>query len=261
MPGHYFRVYMDFIRTSWAEALTYRAHFILLIIMDLLFYATALAGVAVIYEHLETIGPWNKNQFMFFVAFMLAVDHIHMTLVSENYWNFAFELRQGTFDFHLIRPIGSLFPVFFRLIRPASFFNIMVPWGVLIWYGLEIQLSPLAWVLLPFMVLLAFALLTSLEILIIMGVFITVESYGLNFLRIQLQQMARWPDFVFRFYARKVFTLLVPVLLIGSVPVRFLLNPLQPEVLLPLVVALAVIVVLIRFCWRLGLRTYESASS
>lgn len=165
------------------------------------------------------------------------------------------------FDFHLLKPIGSIFPVFFRIVRPASFFIFIVPWSVLLWYGNKIGLTPLAWGLLPLMVVLAFMLMTALEILIIMGVFVTVESYGLNFLRIQLQQMSRWPDFVFQFYARKFFTFVVPVLMLGSFPVRFLMDPQNPWLLLPVLLAFGITLFLIRISWRLGLRYYESASS
>ena len=142
-----------------------------------------------------------------------------------------------------------------------SFFNIFVPWGFLIYFGLKLDFSLSSWVSLPFMVLLAMAFLTTLEILLMMAIFVTLESYGINFLRLQLQTMARWPDFVFKFYARKFFTIILPVLLVGSNPVKFLFSPDRLYLIFPILISWLVIVGCIRYFWRLGLRTYDSASS
>ena len=117
------------------------------------------------------------------------------------------------------------------------------------------------WLMIPLLVVLALTLLVSIEILISMSMFWTIESFGINFLRMQLQQLSRWPDFIFKNMARKVFTYLVPVLLVGSVPVKVLLGEQPLTLLLSMVAATLVFWPLIYFFWRLGLRKYESASS
>ena len=115
--------------------------------------------------------------------------------------------------------------------------------------------------MLPFLVILSLVLLVSIEILISMSMFWTIESFGINFLRMQLQQLSRWPDFIFKNMARKVFTYFIPVLLVGSVPVKVLLGERPLVLLLSMVAACMVLWPLIYIFWRLGLRKYESASS
>jgi ABC-2 type transport system permease protein len=258
---HYLSVYREFVGNSFSEAMSYRLHFVLLIVMDLLFYFSALASVDFIYDHVPMIGPWRREQFLFFVSFMLAVDHLHMTFVSENFWNFSLELRTGRLDFVLLRPLGALFTVFFRFIRPASLCNVFVPWACLIHFGRQIGLGAWDWAMLPPLVLLGLVLMVSLEILLSMSMFWLVESMGINFLRMQLQQVSRWPDFVYRYFAQKLFTVLFPILLIGSAPVRFLFDPLDWKPLAAMLVAIGASWLAIGFFWRLGLRAYESASS
>jgi len=261
MIKKYGKVYLEFISHCFSEAMSYRLHFVLLIIMDLMFYISLLGSVDFIFRHVSTIGPWGRTEFMFFISFIIAIDHLHMTFISESFWNLSSDIRTGKLDFVLLKPIGSLFQIFFRFIRPATLVNIFVPWSLIIYYGSQLDLSIIAWFSLPFLVLLGLTLLTSIEILISMSMFWTIESFGINFLRMQLQQLSRWPDFVYQFYARKFFSLVIPVLLIGSAPVKFLLDQSHWQLLLLMLFITLVCWLLIGFFWKRGLRFYESASS
>lgn len=261
MISKYLRVYKEYINHAFAEALSYRAHFVLLIIMDLLFYASLMFSVDFIFDHIDQLGPWRRDEFLFFIAFMLAVDHIHMSLISESFWTLSTDIRTGALDFILLRPMGSIFQIFFRHIRAASFFNLFAPWSLLFYFGTKIDLSIQAWISLPFLVLMSLALLVSIEIVISMSMFWTVESFGINFLRMQLQQLARWPDFIYRFYARKFFTLALPVLLVGSAPVKFLIDFKKWPWLVSMIVATLSCWVVLYYLWKLALKSYESASS
>jgi ABC-2 type transport system permease protein len=258
----YWGVYREFLANAFAEASSYRLHFVLLIIMDQLFYFSSLGSVSFIFDHVNVIGPWGRDEFMFFTAFMLAVDHLHMTFISESFWNFSFDLRTGRLDFVLLRPLNTLFSIFFRYIRPATMINFITPWAFLIHFGSAVNLGVGQWVSLPFLVVASLMFLVSVEILISMLMFWTVEAFGINFLRMQLQNIARWPDFVYRGAARRFFTLVIPVLLVGSTPVKALLNPGEEAGgLLWMLLGLILIWAAIRFVWKLGLKSYESASS
>jgi len=258
----YLGVYREFLANAFAEASSYRLHFVLLIIMDQLFYLSSLGSVSFIFDHVEAIGPWGRNEFMFFTAFMLAVDHLHMTFISESFWNFSFDLRTGRLDFVLLRPLNTLFSIFFRYIRPATMINFVTPWAFLIHFGSAVELGVWQWVSVPFLVVFSLIFLVSVEILISMLMFWTVEAFGINFLRMQLQNISRWPDFVYRGVARRFFTLVVPVLLVGSTPVKALLDPAEQAAGLGwMLLMLLVLWAAIRLVWRLGLKSYESASS
>ncbi len=257
----YLAVYSMFVSNCFAAATSFRLHFVLLIVMDQIFYFSLLASVDFIFDHVPRIGSWGRPQFMFFIAFMLAVDHLHMTFVSESFWDFSFDLRTGRLDFILLRPLNTLFSIFARQIRPASLINFFTPWGCLIYFGRQVDLSWASWLLLPLLVLLSLLLLTSIEILFSMLMFWTVESFGINFLRMQLQQIARWPDFIYQDFGRRLFTFAVPILLVGSAPVRFLFDPGDWKGLVGAGVSLLLVWLLIGLAWQKGLKSYESASS
>lgn len=258
---HYLRVYWQFVATSIAQTMSFRIHFLLVILVDLFFYASSLASVDFIFRHVESIGVWNREEFLFFICFMLAVDHLHMIFFSHGFWMFSADLRSGNLDFHLLKPTGALFNVFFRHVRIASLVNAIFPWGCLIYFGQVAGLSLLSWLMLPLFVLLALTLIVSIEIVLSMAMFWTIEAWGINLIRIQLQSLARWPDFVYIYSFQKFFTFFVPVLLVGSAPVKVLLEPHYFQPLLIMIVAILLCWWVINMVWKMGLRKYESASS
>ncbi|MBP9706852.1 MAG: ABC-2 family transporter protein [Oligoflexales bacterium] len=258
---HYFSIYKQFLTINVAAASQFRLNFVLLILMDMIAYTSSLLLVDFIYKHVEQIGIWQRNEFMFFISFMLVVDHLHMTFVSENFWNFAYDIRTGRFDFNLLKPVSSIFISFFYYIRPASLLVLPFPWACLIYFGLQSDLSHMAWVSLPFLIVLSLGFWVCFEILLSISTFWLIEGYGINFLRVQLQQISRWPDFSFSHLVRKFFILFIPVLVVGSFPVRFLLDQRAWMYIVYMLAGLLVLVFLIRRLWGVGLKYYESASS
>jgi len=257
----YLRVYKKFFETSLAEASSFRTSFILIILMDIVFYFTTLSSVSFIYDHVSTIGPWNKNQLMFFIAFMLTMDHLHMTIVSENFWELSVKIRTGTLDFDLLRPLSSIFSVFFRYVRTSSLVNAPLVWSMLIYYGSELNLSWQQWIMIPPMVILGFTLFVIIEFCLSVAMFWTIEGWGINFLRMQLQQLARWPHFIYGYLPRKFLTIILPILLAGSGPVNFIYDFSSFGLLLGALVAIIVFSLVLKYLWSYALTKYDSPSS
>lgn len=257
----YLRIYQKFVETSFSEAMSFRTSFILIIIMDIFFYASTLLSVSFIYEHVSTIGPWSKYQLLFFLSFMLALDQIHMTIVSTNFWMLSHDIRTGQFDFTLLRPAHSIFTAFFRHFRAPSSINCIVTFSLMIYYGSKLHLSFLDWVLIPPFLLLSLCLLCQIEFILSASMFWLVEGVGINFLRIQLQTLSRWPDFIYTYTTRKFLTLVFPLLLIGSAPVQFLYDKSKWDYILSMISAIIILGILLHYIWKKSLRNYHSASS
>lgn len=258
---HYVSVYQSFASTSFSEAMSFRAHFVLLVVMDLFFYISHLWTIDIMFDNIELIGTWTREHLLFFASVMLAINQLTMTLVSENYWRFPLAIRTGAFDFSLVKPINTVFLTFFRIVRPGSLINAFFTIPAVIYFGLQVGLSPLEWAMLPFLIFLGFLLQNSIEMLISCGMFWMIDGTGVNFIRVEFQQLARWPDFVYPRLLRGALIWVLPVLLIGSAPVRFLFDQGDYFPLLGMILAIPVFWALIALFWRLGLRAYESASS
>ena len=258
---YYLGVYREYVSTSISVGVSFRTSFFLLLVMDIFFYLAALSTVSFIYDHVQMIGPWDKNQLLFFISFMLGVDHLHMTVVSESFWELSRSIRTGELDFTLIKPANSVFSVFFRYFRPSSLINIFVVWGFIIYFGMKVNLTLTSWVLLPFLTVLGFLLFVFIEFNISASMFWMKEGLGINFLRMQLQQLARWPNFIYASLARKILTICLPILLVGSGPVHFLYDYGKWPMILGMFVATCVFAIILKFVWRVALQNYNSASS
>ena len=126
---------------------------------------------------------------------------------------------------------------------------------------MKIPLEPYAWILLPIFVIAGLVLLVSFELFMTMFVFWTIEVYGINFLRIQFQQLSRWPAFTFKPWPRRIFTFMLPILLIGTPTTGVLLGTSPWYTLLYMLGATLILWGLVRWLWLTGLKSYESASS
>lgn len=258
---HYFSVYAGFLSTCFTQATSFRVNFVLLVTMDLFFYFTSFATVSFIFDHVETIGPWQRPQLMFFIAYMLTLDQLHMTLISESFWVFSRELKTGALDYVILKPINTVFNVFFRHIRPSTVVNAVVTWSALGYYGYHAGLVWSDWPLVPPLLVLSFTLLVLIEFIVASSMFWLTEGLGINFLRMQMQQLGRWPDYIYARAPRRLLTFVLPILLVGSPPVHFLLDKGHWPYLLGMMAAIVGAAFVLSFVWKKGLRQYESASS
>lgn len=258
---HYWDVYKKFVSTSVSVETSFRTSFVLLIFMDVFFFFSSIGSVTFIYDHVVAIGPWQKNQLLFFLTFMLMIDNLHMMIFSQSFWEFSFNIKTGQLDYVILKPMNTIFSVFFRHFRASSLFNTPLFLGHLIYYGIQIGLSPFDWVLVPPLIALGLGLLVVIEFILSTSMFWLTDGIGINFLRMQMQQLARWPNFIYQGAVRKFLTVFLPILLVGSGPVHFLLDKNRWQLLASMVVALTVLTGLLLVIWRVGLRRYDSASS
>lgn len=255
----YFRVYKEFFKTSLSQDLSFRENFILQSIMNISFIAVYFFTSVFIFNHVEQIGVWNKNQFLFFLCFALFIDQLHYLIFAFNFWIFSDDVRLGSFDFTLLKPFPSLFITFFNRLAIPGVFTILVVLCLLVYFGLKLGFNAWVWLSLPFCALLSLSLLLAVELLISLFNFFTIEGIGINQARLQVQQIYRWPDFIYQNPARFC---LLPFLAITSIPVHYLLD-FNYWVWLAVLFAVVCLfwLIIIFFLWPKALNFYESASS
>ena len=157
--------------------------------------------------------------------------------------------------------MNTIFSVFFRHFRASSLFNTPIFLGHLIYYGVQLNLDFLSWSLIPLFIILSLTLLVILEFILSTSMFWVTDGLGINFLRMQFQQLSRWPNFVYQALTRKVLTFVIPILLIGSAPVHFIIDHQNYNALIYMVLAIFIGLFILVNLWKIGLRRYDSASS
>jgi ABC-2 type transport system permease protein len=214
------------------------------------------------YRHTSHLGNWTKDQWFFFLSCILVIDQWHMTFVSQNFWMLPQFIKNGQFDFILLRPVSSLFISFFRHIRVASFLNIFLTIPAVLYFGSKVGLQWPQFLLLIFPLFLGFLLLIQIEQILMCWIFWLIEGWGLNFLRMELQRLTRWPESIFPKWPRKIFTFVVPILLVSNAPVGLFLGSENGIILfLGLMLANGCAFFVLKKLWKFSLYRYESASS
>ncbi len=258
---HYLSVYKKFVSTSTAVAMSFRTSFVLMVIMDLLFFASAYFTVDFIFDHVDMVMGWKREQFMLFLSYMLLMDGLHMIIFSQNFWRFSDDLKSGQLDYTILRPLSSIFSVFFRHVRPSSIPTLIPAIVVFCYYANLNGFYLLQWILIIPLLFLSLGLIALVEFVISCAMFWLVEGVGINFFRMQMQQLARWPDIIYGTATKRFFTFLLPILLVGSAPIHFILDYSKWHYIVIMIVAAVVFKIILVWLWERGLQVYDSASS
>ncbi len=257
----YCQVFCQQLVNSTSKLLAFRISFIATILAEAASFLTVYLSAELIFSHINELGSWQREEFMLFLFWVQSLLSLHLALISANFWNLSDEIRTGKLDFRLLRPLSSLFDIFTAYIRPASLCTFPLYICCFIYYGTTIGLPWLSWLVAPLLFCLSFALQVFIEIAIAMAMFWTTSGDGINFIRLNSQQVQRWPDFVYPETFRTLFTRIIPILIAGSFSCRFLLGTgTWSEVTYFIGAIVASLLVILRL-WRTALLRYESASS
>lgn len=259
----YFRLYLYFLRFSFSRAMEFRLDFFFRIVMDCMFYVVQLAFFFILYKHTRLLGGWNLDQIIIFTSAWLFLDAVNMTLFSNNMWLLPMLINKGDLDYYLVRPVSALFFVSFRDFAANSFVNLVIATGILAWSVTRYPQSLGAGRVLLFCVMLAIGsfLFYVIQMAFLIPTFWLHSSSGLWELRFQVEKYAERPDQIYSRWLRRILLSVVPLAFLISVPTHALFSGLDWKgVLHTAVVVAASLAFLIGF-WRLGLRSYVSASS
>mgnify|MGYP001619760702 CR=1 FL=1 len=242
----------------------FRFDFVFRIFMDIIYYTVNIVFYQVLFRHMTTLSGWTEPQVMVFVAVFLLVDAFQMCLFSNNLFFFPMLINKGDLDYYLVRPVSTLFFVSLREFAVNSFFNVLIAIGILVWTLLRFpEPVTLARVLLlVFGVGCGTLVFYLVRMVLLIPVFWLHTSRGLDAIFWSLTRAKERPDGIFTGWVRVVFTSVLPFSLMASFPARLFLDPENAiGTGFQLCVVIAIFSTLLLTLWRLGLKSYSSASS
>jgi ABC-2 type transport system permease protein len=272
----YFRVWLTFLRNSLVRDMTFRANFLIDTVSSIAWVFMNLGFYLLIFSYTPTIGArtgWGKYEFFLFLATTLLINSLVRGLFLENAVEFSEQIRTGTLDFALLKPIDTQFLVSLNRFEWAA----VGPFAcglLLLAYSLgQVQHTPgaLQAVLYVFYVLCGVAIYYSLMISMAATSIWLGENRTLLDFWFYITNFSRYPMEIYEkglgFALLYVFTYFIPVLTAVNVPARLLAKPFNPTTLadwlLPgfAVVATAMSLAVSRWIFNRALLSYRSASS
>lgn len=243
--------------------LAYRVNFWLQLFQSLLELGTAVAGLAVIFAHTEAIGGWLPDQVLALVGIYFLVGGMIGLVIQPGMEQLIESVREGTLDFSLTKPADAQLLVSIRRIEIWKMIDILLGLAVLTVALIRLGQQVNAWQAVSFIVLLAAGAVIIYSFWLVLATlsfwFVRVENILLIFQ--SMYEAGRWPISLYPGWLRFALTFIVPVAFATTIPAAALTSHLAAKTLLVALLLAAMLGVIARAFWKVGLRRYAGASA
>ncbi|MDX2064843.1 MAG: ABC-2 family transporter protein [Fimbriimonadaceae bacterium] len=261
MP-RYARIYATFLRSSLQRELEFRANFIAKILQNAVWIVFFVLILLVIYGNTKDVAGWNRGE-----AFMLGASMFLMSSLSQLLFSSLGEIpsqvRQGTLDFVLTKPVDSQYWISLRRFNFDQIGSFFAGIGMMV-YGVitaELAPGPAQWIAWSIMLVAALIIFYSFNLALMSTGIWFVRVDNLFILSETVSEVARYPLDIYSIFVQRVLIYGVPLGFLATLPTRQLVREFDPLHLgLSLVYALVAFIAARSF-WRYALRSYSSASS
>jgi ABC-2 type transport system permease protein len=260
------RKYLRLVRLFWATSISaemeYRINFLLSSLSSIGNLGGSIFTLTLFYQHGGTLGGWPWVEALLVLGLFTVLQGLSRMFLNANLSRIVEHVRTGTLDFVLLKPIDSQFWLSLRRVSPWGSPDVVFGLSIITYAGYRLNLSAIDCLLALLPIGLSLMILYSLWYIIATTTIWYVKIYNVTEVLQSLLGAGRFPiqafpPGVYRF----VFSFVVPVAFLTTVPAEALLGRAAPSEL-GLASALAFgLFVFSRFFWRFALRSYTSASS
>ncbi len=263
----YGRILLRFWKNSLIREMTFRGHFFVQVVGEVLWIAMILMFVRVIYTQTSSIQGWSEHQYLFLTGTHLLVKSLFETFFFGNCWRVSHLVQTGDLDFVLLRPASAQFLLSVEKVDFTALANVPVAAGICIWSASEAGVSVTVGRVALYLLVLGFSvtLLYSLLFTFAMTSVWFVRQTGLQSMWFYVVSLARYPSEIYQRFAGGVLwfvlVFVIPVLLVSNVPANVIVRELDMRFVGYLGLMAFVMLYLSTVMFRFSMRWYRSASS
>lgn len=252
-----------FVRVAAMNELQYRVNFWLSLLQSAIALGTGLIVIALVFRHVEHLGGWTRPELYVVLGTYTALGGVSRTLIRPNMLQFMDDVRDGTLDYVLTKPVDAQLLVSTRRLQLWQGVDVLVG-ALVIGWGLSGLGRPVALVAAA-----GFAAAFALGAVMVYSLLLLLSASAFWFVRVDAMlevfdavfQAGRYPVGIYPGWLRLVLTGVVPVGFAVTVPSQAVTARLSGATLLLAVGLAAGWLALARWCWRVGLRRYSGASA
>ncbi len=260
---NYLRLFGVYFRLSVMNELAYRVNFYIQLFQSVVELATALTGLAVIFSYTSTLAGWTANEMLALVGVYFITGGLIGLVIRPSLEQFIASVRDGTFDFTLVKPEDAQFLMSFQIVNIWKLIDIVMGFAVLtsalIRLGSNVGAGQAV----------GFGIMLLTGTIIIYCFWLVLATLSFWFVRVEnilvifqsMYEAGRWPISLYPGWLRFALTFVVPIAFATTVPAQALTGHLTLETLIGALSAAAVLSVVSRLVWRIGLRRYSGASA
>ena len=261
------RRYWHTLRRFWGTAVAVQLEYQANVLIELLAVVMSLSGslflLSLFYGPDQTLGGWSWAQALMVQGLYTVFDGMATTWLRPNLGAIVTHVREGTLDFVLLKPIDSQFWLSLRTLSPAGLPEIGLGVALLISGSLQAGVVLSLPVLLSVLVMLLAGgvILYSLWFLIAATSIWFVKTWNATEVLRAVLAAGRYPLSAYPATLRLLFTFVLPVAFLTTVPAELLLGRVAAPMLLLGLALAGGFFVSARAFWLFALRHYTSASS
>ncbi len=253
----------NYLRIGIANEMQYRVNFFIQLLQSLISLATGLIGLWLIFSHTTSLGGWSQPELLAVMGVYMLMGGLIQAAIQPNMQRLMNEIQDGTLDFALTKPVDGQVLVSIREFRFWQLTDVLVGLGVLGVAIVQIKEQIGLVQTLAFVAALGLGgvMIYCFWLILTTTAFWLIRVWELVNLFQGLYAAGRYPVTIYPEWLRLGLTFLVPVAFAVTVPAQALTNRLTPLTLLGAVGLAAGLLLLARFIWRLGVRSYAGASA
>lgn len=252
-----------FWHTSVAAEAEYRLNFVTAALTSVIGLLGAVYTLSLLYrEPGQTLSGWTWHEALLVTAIFTLLDGFQATFLAPNRMQVSELVRNGGLDFVLLKPIDSQFWISARQISLWGIPRAVLGLGLMVYAGNAAGLSIWDYAQAVIPITCAAVVLYSLGYLLSTLSVWFIKLYNITIAMHSLLEAGRYPIQAYPAVYRVLFTFVLPVAFLTTVPAQSMLG--KPNSLSWLVGAMAVAAGMFaasRWFWRFALKSYTSASS
>jgi ABC-2 type transport system permease protein len=259
----YLRLLWIHLRLGVMNELQYRTNLIIQLVQSTVGLATALLGLGIVFSKTDSLAGWRPAELLAIVGVYTLVSGLTQLVVRPSLARFMEDVRLGTLDFIMTKPVDAQVLVSMRQIEVWKLVDVVVGLVVLAVAIAQLGASVGLTEAVAFLVALLAGVTIIYSFLLILATcafwFVRLDNI-LNIFQ-SMYEAGRWPIGIYPPWLRTVLTFLVPIGFAITVPTEGLVGRLtSPNLLSAIVLAIALPLVARAF-WRIGVRHYSGASA
>ncbi len=261
--GRYLRIAYTYFRLGVLGELEYRFNLWVQLVESALGLVVALGGLWVIFSHTDQLGDWRPAQLLALVGVHMLIGGIIRLVISPSLQRFMQDVRRGTLDFILAKPVDAQFVVSIQQVQVWKVVDVLVGVGVLVAAMLRLgsQIGVIEALTFGVALIAACAIVYSFWVVLATIAFWAVRVENLFEIFNALFMAGRWPVSIYPQWLRLILTFVVPVAFAVTMPAQGLIGQLTPLALLGVVGAAILSLMVSRLFWLFGVRRYSGASA
>lgn len=259
----FFRLIGLSLKVNTLKELEYRANFLLQIVQSGLSLLIGIGGIAIIFEHTDSLNGWSAQQLLIVVGIYTAIGGVVSFVIRPSLQNLTKEVRMGTLDFVLLKPQDAQLMTSIKQFAIWQVIDMMLGLGIVV-VGMSQTASTIhigQFVVFVLMLVAGVIIIYSFWLLLATTAFWWVKVDNIFFIFESMYEAGRYPVTVYPTWLQFMLTFFVPIAFAITIPAQSLIGNLSLETGILAVVIATSIFVIARLIWLWGLRHYSGASA